>query len=97
MFKVIPTPHGRMAKLLTQDTTIRDLPDKCVGHDIHLTVQKTNIIILGEVPTIISAWDSDMVSNRILQTQHVCKRKFATQFDEMTLRDSREMNYGSKL
>ena len=25
------------------------------------------------------------------------KRKFATQIDEMTLRDSREMNYDSKL
>ena len=73
MYKVIPTPHGRMAKLLTQDTTIRDLPDKCVGHDIHLTVQKTNIIILGNVPTIISARDSDLVVVRIFQTQHVWK------------------------
>ena len=52
---------------------------------------------VGNVPTIISALDSDLVSNGILQTQHVCKRKFATQFYEMTLRDSQEMNYGSKL
>ena len=52
---------------------------------------------VGNVPTIISARDSDLVTNRILQTQHVCKRKFATQLDEMTLRDSREMNYDSKL
>ena len=29
--------------------------------------------------------------------QHVWKRKFATQTDEMTLCDSREMNYDSKL
>ena len=42
------------------------------------------------VPTIISAWDSDLVSNRILQTQHVWKIKVATQIDEITLRDSRE-------
>ena len=29
--------------------------------------------------------------------RHFWKRKFATQTDEMTLRDSREMNYDSKL
>ena len=53
----------------------------------------------GNVPTIISARDSDLVGVRIFQTHQVQeeKRKFATQIDKMTLRDSREMNYDSKL
>ena len=51
---------------------------------------------LGRVPTVISAWDSDLVGNRIIQTTCL-ERKFATQTDKMALRDSREMSYDSKL
>ena len=45
---------------------------------------------VGKVPTIMSAWDLDLIGDRILQTQHVWKRKFATQTDETELRDSWE-------
>ena len=30
---------------------------------------------VGNVPTIISAWDSDLVRNRMLQTQHIWKEE----------------------
>ena len=59
----------KMVDLLNQDTTMIDLPARCVGQNINLV--GTYIIDLGEVPTIISAWDSDLVGNRIFQTHRV--------------------------
>ena len=59
----------KMVEWLIQDTTIIDLPARCVGQNINLV--GTYIIDLGKVPTIISAWDSDSIGDRILQTQHV--------------------------
>ena len=76
-----------MHKLLIQDTTIIDLPARCVGQNINRA--RTYIIDLGKVPTIISARDSDLVGKEYFR-QHVRKRKFATQIKEMTLRDSQE-------
>ena len=99
--RILRNTYGEVANFFNQDTAIIGLPDGCVGHDIHLTgYRETNIIVLGEMfQPIISAWDSDLVGVRIFQTHRVQeeKWKFATQIDEMTLRDSREMNYDSKL
>ena len=41
-----------MGKLLIQDTTIIDLPARCVGQNINLA---RAITYLGKVPTITSA------------------------------------------
>ena len=58
-----------MANFLNQDIILTGLPDGCVGHDIHFTgYRETNIMVLGTVPTIISAGDSDLVGVRIFQT-----------------------------
>ena len=43
----------KMVELLIQDTTIIDLPTRCVGQNINLV--GTYIIDLGNVPAIISA------------------------------------------
>ena len=43
----------KMEKLLNQDTTMIDLPARCVGQNINLV--GTYIIDLGIAPTIISA------------------------------------------
>ena len=43
----------KMVELLIQDTTIIDLPARCVGQNINLV--GTYIIDLGNVPAIISA------------------------------------------
>ena len=43
----------KMVELLVQDTTIIDLPARCVGQNINLV--GTYIIDLGKVPTIIYA------------------------------------------
>ena len=58
--------------MLIQDTTIIDLPARCVGQNINLV--RTYIIDLGKVPTIISARDSDLVGNRIIQTMCLGKK-----------------------
>ena len=52
----------KMVKLLNQDTTMIDLPARCVGQIINLI--GTYIIDLGIGPAIISASDSDLVGNR---------------------------------
>ena len=56
----------KMVELLVQDTTIIDLPARCVGQNINLV--RTYIIDLGDVPAIISALDLDLTGNRIFQT-----------------------------
>ena len=88
-----------MANLLNQDTTIIGLPAGCVGHDIHLTgYREGNIIILGKCSNhhiclrFRSGWGQDIPDSSSLEIW-----KFAAQIDEMTLRDSRGMNYNSKL
>ena len=43
----------KMVDLLNQDTTMIDLPARCVGQNINLV--GTYITDLGKVPTIISA------------------------------------------
>ena len=62
-----------------------DLPARCVGQNINLV--GAYIIGLGKAPTSympeIQMW---LVTGYF--RQHVWKRKFATQTDEMTLRDS---------
>ena len=59
----------KMVDLLNQDTTMIDLPARCVGQNINLV--GTYIIDLGKVPTIISARDSDLVGNIIFQPHQV--------------------------
>ena len=59
----------KTVNFLNQDATMIDLPARCVGQNINLV--GTYIIDLGKVPVIIFALDSDLVGNRILQTQHV--------------------------
>ena len=95
--KSIRNPHGEVANFLNQDIIITGLPAGCVGHDIHFTGYRvTNIIILGKYSNhhiclrFRSGWCQDIPDSSSLGRK---KRKFATQFDEMTLRDSREMNY----
>ena len=90
-----------MANFLKQDTIIIGLPDGCVGHDIHLTgYRETNIIVLREMfqPSYLPEIQLWLVLgySRLIESRKE-KRKVATQIDEMTLRDSREMNYDSKL
>ena len=53
--------------------------------------------IVGNVPTIISAWDSDPIGDRILQTQHVWKRRFATHIDKTMFRECQEIPDSSSL
>ena len=71
---------------------------RCVRHDLTLLVHiKTNYYNSWKyVPTIISDQDSNLIGVRIPQTHDASEGMGATQFDEMALRDSREMNYGSK-
>ena len=59
----------KMVDLLNQNTTMIDLPARCVGQNINLV--GTYIIGLGKVSTIISAGDSDPVGNGIFQTHQV--------------------------
>ena len=77
-----------------QVTTMIDLPARCVGQNINPV--GTYIIILEKFqPSYlpeIQIW---------LETGYfrlnMSKRRVATQIDEITLRDSRGMNYDSKL
>ena len=70
-----------MANLLNQDTTIIGLPAGCVDHDIHFTgLQRDQYYSSWEnVPTITSAWDSDLVGVRIFQTHRVWKENESLQ------------------
>src|SRR3954464_15327208 len=90
-------PCGKVANFLNRDTTIIGLPAGVLATTSTLpSCRETNIIVLGKRSNhhiclrFRSGW------NRIIQTACL-EKKFATQTDEMTLRDSRKMNYDSKL
>ena len=60
---------GEKANLVEQDTTTIGPPSKCAMHEfISPGYTWTNVIIIGQDPTIVSARDSDLVGVRILQT-----------------------------
>ena len=84
----------KMVKLIGQDATIIDLPARCVGQNINLA--RAYLIDLGEVPTIISACDSDLVGNGISQTTCLEKKVCNTNRRDNIARFS-GMNYDIKL
>ena len=59
-----------MGNIAKEDTIRIGPPVKCARHAITLPGHiKTNVITLGNVPTIISDRDSDLIGVRIPQTQ----------------------------
>ena len=84
--------------LLKMKTITMGPPARCARHDITLLgYTKSNVTVFGKVPTIIFGRDSVLIGVRIPQTHDAWEGRGATQFDEMELQDSREMNYGSEI
>ena len=65
-----------MTNLAKKETITIGPPARCARHDITLPGHiKTNVITLGNVPTIISDQDSDPIGVMIPQTQDVREEK----------------------
>ena len=90
-----------LVNIAKKETITIGPPARCARHDIiHFTgYRETNIIALVKTsqPSHLPEIQIWLVSgySRLIKSRR--KWKFATQIDEMTLRDSREMNYDSKL
>ena len=86
-----------MAKLSKKDTITIGPPARCARHDITLPGHiKTNIITLGNMfqPSYLTEIQIRLVSGYL--RLRMPEKKRCNTIDEMTLYDSREMNYGSE-